>query len=45
MVNLAQRHGFLLVPLGYQAAYGTFLRQPAVFAQPAEASKRSRDHL
>ena len=41
MVNLAQQHGYVLVsPLGYQGAYGTFLRLPAVFGQPAEASKK-----
>lgn len=41
MVNLAQQHGYLLVsPLGYQGAYGTFLRLPAVFGQPAEAAKK-----
>ena len=39
MVNLAQQHGYLLVsPLGYQGAYGNFLRLPAVFGQPAEAA-------
>lgn len=41
MVSLAQQHGFVLVsPLGFQGAYGTFLRLPAVFGQPAEASKK-----
>lgn len=41
MVSLAQQHGYVLVsPLGYQGAYGTFLRLPAVFGQPAEASKK-----
>ena len=41
MVNLAQQHGYVLVsPLGYQSAYGTFLRLPAVFGQPAEATKK-----
>ena len=41
MVNLAQQHGYLLVsPLGYQGAYGNFLRLPAVFGQPAEAAKK-----
>jgi len=41
MVSLAGQHGYLLVsPLGYQGAYGTFLRLPAVFGQPAEASKK-----
>ncbi|WP_438037375.1 hypothetical protein [Sorangium sp. So ce128] len=40
MVNLADQHGVLLVsPLGYQGAYGNFLRLPAVFGQPAEAEK------
>jgi len=41
MVSLAQQHGYVLVsPLGYQGAYGTFLRLPAVFGQPAEAAKK-----
>jgi len=41
MVSLAQQHGYLLVsPLGLQGAYGTFLRLPAVFGQPAEAAKK-----
>lgn len=41
MVSLAEQHGYLLVsPLGYQGAYGTFLRLPAVFGQPAEAAKK-----
>ena len=41
MVTLAQQHGYLLVsPLGYQGAYGNFLRLPAVFGQPAEAAKK-----
>ncbi|HYQ01958.1 MAG TPA: hypothetical protein VER96_24965 [Polyangiaceae bacterium] len=41
MVNLAEQHGYALVsPLGYQGAYGTFLRLPAVFGEPAEASKK-----
>jgi predicted esterase len=41
MVSLAQQHGYVLVsPLGFQGAYGTFLRLPAVFGQPAEASKK-----
>ena len=41
MVNLAEQHAYLLVsPLGLQGAYGTFLRLPAVFGQPAEASKK-----
>jgi predicted peptidase len=41
MVNLAQQRGYLLVsPLGYQGAYGNFLRLPAVFGQPAEAAKK-----
>ncbi|HEY3256885.1 MAG TPA: hypothetical protein VGJ91_23175 [Polyangiaceae bacterium] len=41
MVSLAQQHGYVLVsPLGYQGAYGTFLRLPAVFGQPVEADKK-----
>ena len=41
MVSLAEQHGYVLVsPLGYQGAYGTFLRLPAVFGQPAEASEK-----
>ncbi len=40
MVKLAQHHNFLLVsPLGYRAAYGTFLRLPAVFGQPEAAAR------
>ena len=40
MVKLAQQHNCLLVsPLGYRAAYGTFLRLPAVFGQPEAAAK------
>jgi predicted esterase len=40
MVKLAQQHNYLLVsPLGYRAAYGTFLRLPAVFGQPEAAAK------
>jgi len=41
MVNLAQQHGYLLVsPLGYQGAYGNFLRLPAVFGQPEEVAQK-----
>lgn len=41
MVTLAGRHGYLLVaPMGYQGAYGSFLRLPAVFGQQAEADKQ-----
>ncbi|XXX72200.1 hypothetical protein WMF30_31590 [Sorangium sp. So ce134] len=40
MVTLADQHGVLLVsPLGYNGAYGNFLRLPAVFGQPEEAEK------
>ncbi|WP_437497358.1 hypothetical protein [Sorangium sp. So ce1099] len=40
MVKLADEHGVLLVsPLGYNGAYGNFLRLPAVFGQPEEAEK------
>lgn len=40
MVKLAAQHGYILVsPLGYNGAYGTFLRLPAVFGQQAEADK------
>ncbi|WP_437825629.1 hypothetical protein [Sorangium sp. So ce1153] len=40
MVKLANEHGVLLVsPLGYNGAYGTFLRLPAVFGQPEEAER------
>jgi predicted peptidase len=40
MVKLAQQHGYLLVsPLGAHAAYGTFLRLPAVFGQPEAATR------
>jgi predicted peptidase len=40
MVTLANEHGYVLVsPLGYNGAYGNFLRLPAVFGQPAEAQK------
>ena len=40
MVRLAEERGFLLVsPLGYNGAYGTFLRLPAVFGQQGEADK------
>ncbi|WP_437954372.1 hypothetical protein WME76_22520 [Sorangium sp. So ce119] len=40
MVTLADQHGVLLVsPLGYNGAYGTYLRLPAVFGQPEEAEK------
>src|SRR5690606_6669642 len=38
MVKLADQHGYALVsPLGYQGAYGSFLRLPAVFGQPQAA--------
>ncbi|XXY17593.1 hypothetical protein WME88_56130 [Sorangium sp. So ce216] len=40
MVMLADQHGVLLVsPLGYNGAYGNFLRLPAVFGQPEEAER------
>jgi predicted esterase len=40
MVTLAEQHGYVLVsPLGYNGAYGTFLRLPADFSQPDEAAK------
>lgn len=40
MVKLADQHNIILVsPLGYNGAYGTVLRLPAVFGQPAEAAK------
>ena len=40
MVTLAQQHGYVLVsPLGYNGAYGTFLRLPADFSKPEEAAK------
>lgn len=40
MVKLAQQHGYILVsPLGDHAAYGTFLRLPAVFGQREAAEK------
>lgn len=40
MVKLADQHGYILVsPLGYNGAYGTILRLPAVFGQPQEAEK------
>ncbi|WP_129577232.1 MULTISPECIES: hypothetical protein [Sorangium] len=40
MVTLADQHGVVLVsPLGYNGAYGNFLRLPAVFGQPEEAEK------
>jgi len=40
MVRLAEERGFLLVsPLGYDGAYGTFLRLPAVFGRQQEADK------
>ncbi|RYZ05403.1 MAG: hypothetical protein EOO73_20410 [Myxococcales bacterium] len=40
MVRLAAEHGYVLVsPLGYEGAYGTFLRLPAVFGEEAEAEK------
>jgi poly(3-hydroxybutyrate) depolymerase len=40
MVTLAQEHGYVLVsPLGHGGAYGTFLRLPADFSRPEEATK------
>jgi predicted esterase len=40
MVTLAQQHGYVLVsPLGYNGAYGNFLRLPADFSRPDEATK------
>lgn len=40
MVGLAEQHGYLLVsPLGYEGAYGNFLRLPADFGSPDEAAK------
>ena len=40
MVTLAQQHGYVLVsPLGYGGAYGNFLRLPADFGSPEEATK------
>lgn len=40
MVSLAQQHGYVLVsPLGYNGAYGTFLKLPADFGKPEEAPK------
>jgi predicted esterase len=40
MVTLAQQHGYVLVsPLGYGGAYGNFLRLPADFSKPDEATK------
>ncbi|MBN2738767.1 MAG: hypothetical protein JXR70_17425 [Spirochaetales bacterium] len=40
MITLANQHGYiLLAPLGYQGAYGTILRLPAVFGQSGEADK------
>jgi poly(3-hydroxybutyrate) depolymerase len=40
MVVLAEQHGYLLVsPLGYEGAYGNFLRLPADFGNPTEAAK------
>lgn len=39
MVKLAEQHGYVLVsPLGYEGAYGTFLRLPADFSRPEEAA-------
>ncbi len=39
MVNLAAQHGVVLVsPLGYQGAYGNFLRLPATFGDPTDAA-------
>ncbi|HEX2873714.1 MAG TPA: hypothetical protein VHP33_20805 [Polyangiaceae bacterium] len=41
MVTLAQQHGYVLVsPLGYNGAYGNFLRLPADFSKPDEAAKQ-----
>jgi len=40
MVTLAEQHGYVLVsPLGYNGAYGNFLRLPADFSAPDEAAK------
>lgn len=40
MVKLAEEHGYVLVsPLGADGAYGSYLRLPAVFGEPAEADK------
>jgi predicted esterase len=40
MVTLAAQRGYVLVsPLGYNGAYGTFLRLPADFSRPEEATK------
>lgn len=40
MLQLAEEHGYVLVsPLGADGAYGSFLRLPAVFGEPAEADK------
>jgi predicted peptidase len=40
MVTLANQHGYVLVsPLGYNGAYGNFLRLPADFSKPDEAAK------
>lgn len=40
MVKLADQHGYVLVsPLGYNGAYGNFLRLPADFSKPDEAAK------
>lgn len=40
MVTLAEQHGYLLVsPLGYEGAYGNFLRLPADFGSPDEAER------
>ena len=40
MVTLAQQHGYVLVsPLGYNGAYGNFLKLPADFSKPEEATK------
>jgi predicted esterase len=41
MVKLAEQHGYVLVsPLGYNGAYGAFLRLPADFSRPDEAAKQ-----
>ncbi len=40
MVTLAEQHGYVLVsPLGYNGAYGNFLRLSADFSQPEGATK------
>ena len=41
MVTLAEQHDYVLVsPLGYQGAYGSYLRLPAVFGQLAAAEEQ-----